>query len=80
MVYHIELLSKLLKKMNYLFAEVDATKLESLSNDEISNININDMLNCLTEKDMKDKKLLKDGKFKMRNQDQSIISMFKRIS
>ena len=77
MVYHIELLSKLLKKMNYLFAEVDATKLESLSNDEISNININDMLNCLTEKDMKDKKLLKDGKFKMRNQDQSIITIQK---
>jgi hypothetical protein len=70
-------MSRVLKKRNFNFAEVDANKIERLSNDDILNIKLDEILLCLTDRDLINKGLLKNGKLKANNQQDAIITIQK---
>lgn len=52
MIYYLE---KIFKNLNVVKAEVDCNKLRKLSNDELQSINKLDLINCLSEKDLRAK-------------------------
>ena len=54
-LYLFEHFQKLFKKLNMSYAEVDVKKFENLIKDELKNITNKDIINCLTEKNLKAK-------------------------
>jgi IQ domain-containing protein H len=51
-IYLIEHLQKLFKKLNFSAVDVDGYKLEKLATDELRSFTIKDFLNCISEKDL----------------------------
>lgn len=52
LIYLIEHLQKLFKKLNFSAIDVDGYKLEKLATDELRSFTIKDFLNCISEKDL----------------------------